>query len=99
MSKSFRFTALALLALAAFAFFPAPPAEASGYTATAIGSSAAGACDNARNLVIDHCPFHGIITTSSSSIPIWQNGQIIGYLYRCEATAQICLTPPEFPLP
>jgi len=102
MSKSFRLTAFALLALAALAAFTATPAQASGsYSFTSIGTTEGAACTSASSAVAGHCVLHGPITTTSlGCLPIYNShGDFLGYLCRCTASTPFCYTPPVLPFP
>ena len=89
------------LTISAFAAFTAPPAQAFdlSYTQSGVGGTMNQACNVAIQRIDNNCDIHGTITTDPGSCkPLWgPDGQAIGTVCTCTATATYCANLQDFP--
>jgi hypothetical protein len=101
MSRKILQLGFSLVILAALTAFDAPAAQAIdlSYTQSGVGGTMAQACNNAVQKIENNCDIHGPITTNPGSCkPLWGlDGQIIGYVCTCKATATYCANSIPFP--
>lgn len=93
MSKKALYLGFCLAVLAALTTLPAPAVPAPSYSQTGTGGTMALACSNAVQKIKNNCDLHGTITTTQGSCqPLHDfNGNVIGYVCTCTATASYCV--------
>lgn len=81
-----------LAILAVLTALPASAIPAPSYSQTAVGGTMAQACNNAIQEIKNDCDVHGTITTTPGSCkPLYDfNGNLLGYVCTCTATASYC---------